>query len=330
MTAPARTSGRLDPAVADVRRAVRECLHDLEPGSPVLVACSGGADSMALAAAVAFEAPKAGWLVRAAVVDHGLQPESARTSREVVDRLHALGIERAHVVAVTVGTEGGPEAAARDARYAALTESAAADDATILLGHTLDDQAETVLLGLGRGSGLRSLAGMAAVAPPCRRPLLELRRAVTRQACLVQGIEIWDDPHNLDDRFTRVRVRREVLPLLEDVLGPGVVDALARTATAARHDSDVLDGLAADLRVAATDPGGLRVDVLVATPPALRRRVLRQAALEAGCPAGDLFVVHVDAVDRLLTDWHGQGPLDLPGNVLAWRSGGLLCHAARP
>ena len=149
---------------------------------------------------------------------------------------------RRRCFAVEVGTAGGPEAAARTARYAAL--EAARGDAPVLLAHTLDDQAETVLLGLGRGSGARSIAGMRPYDPPWYRPLLGVRRSLTHAACAELGLTPWHDPHNADRRFTRVRLRTEVLPLLEDVLGGGVAEALARTATALREDTDALDDLA--------------------------------------------------------------------------------------
>jgi tRNA(Ile)-lysidine synthase len=284
---------------------------------------------MALAAATSFEGAKAGWLVRAVVVDHALQTGSRELTGRIAARLRGIGIEQVDEALVSVGSAGGPEAAARRARYAALSAAAEADDATIVLGHTMDDQAETVLLGLGRGSGLRSLAGMAAVSGRYRRPLLALRRDATRQACDAQGIEVYEDPHNVDPRFTRVRVRHELLPTLQVVLGPGVVEALARTATAARHDADTLDGLAADLLEAARDGDGLRVDIVAISPSALRRRVLRQACLDAGAPAGELFAAHVDTVDRLLTDWNGQGAIDLPGGVSVVRGGDAVIRFSR-
>ena len=155
--------------------------------------------------------------------------------------------------------DGGPEAAARTARYAALQSEAAGRQATIWLGHTLDDQAESVLLGLARGSGPRSLAGMAARTGRLVRPLLGLRRSVTEQACAELDLDPWRDPHNDDPRFARVRVRRTVLPTLEAELGPGVAEALARTAALVRDDADLLDGLAAE-----ADPG---TDALDAARP---------------------------------------------------------------
>ncbi|MGI8993080.1 MAG: tRNA lysidine(34) synthetase TilS [Nocardioidaceae bacterium] len=330
MPAERESSHRLDPAVADVRRAVRTALADLEPGSSVVVACSGGADSMALAAATAFESKLGGWLVRAVVVDHAQQDESAATSALVASRLRAMGLGDVCVVRVEVSPEGSPEAAAREARYDALERAAGVDDAVVLLGHTRDDQAETVLLGLARGSGTRSLAGMAPQQGRYRRPLLDLGRAVTTRACNVLGIEVWEDPHNSDGRYTRVRVRRDALPALQEALGPGVVDALARTAAATRHDADALDALAAELYAqVGSGPGfsagKLRVDALLEAPTALRRRALRLAALAAGSLAGELFAVHVDAVERLLTHWHGQAAINLPGRVSVVRRGDALC-----
>ncbi|MBA3309956.1 MAG: tRNA lysidine(34) synthetase TilS [Nocardioidaceae bacterium] len=316
---------RLDPAVAEVRRAVRLSLDDLDPGARLVVACSGGADSMALAAATVFEARTAGWLVGAAVVDHQLQEGSPRVARVVASRLQVLGCDPVEVAQVDVGARGGPEAAARAARYDALERFAERQGAVLLLGHTLDDQAETVILGLARGSGIRSLSGMSATTPRLRRPLLSLTRATTRQACAAMGLEIWEDPHNDDARFARVRVRGRVLPVLEAELGPGVAAALARTAASARQDNAALDELADALYHQALLPeGALEVAELARAAPALRRRALRLAALEAGCPPGELFAVHIDAVERLVSGWRGQGPLDLPGQVKASGDGHTL------
>ncbi|KJK55308.1 tRNA lysidine(34) synthetase TilS [Saccharothrix sp. ST-888] len=297
------------------------------PGSPlVLVAVSGGADSMALAIATAFEAPKLGLRVGAVTVDHGLQQGSAERAQQVADRLRELGLDPVEVIPVHVGHQGGPENAARDARYAALDAAAERHRSiAVLLGHTQDDQAETVLLGLARGSGARSLAGMPAHKGRYRRPLLELDRAATRQACAAQSIPVWDDPHNSDPAYTRSRVRHEVLPVLEKHLGAGVVEALARTARLFRDDADALDQWAAlaerDLR---TGDGTLDVGKLSELPPAVRRRVLRRAALRAGSPGGDLFARHLETVDQLVTGWRGQGPLHLPGGVEVTRRCGTL------
>jgi tRNA(Ile)-lysidine synthase len=312
--------GRLDTAVADVRRAIRQACGDVEPGMRVIVACSGGADSMALAAGAVFEGRHAGWSVGAVTIDHQLQKGSGRVAADVAERLEILGCDPVDVITVAVGSTGGPEGAARAARYAALETLAVERGAVVLLGHTRDDQAESVLLGLARGSGTRSLAGMARRRGCFRRPLLGLSRSSTEQACRAQGLVVWSDPHNDDQRFTRVRVRHEVLPLLERELGPGVGEALARTADLARDDADALDALARDLaQVADRGSGCLDVAVLATAAPAVRRRVLRTAAIEAGCAAGDLTGRHVAEIDRLVTDWHGQAQVDLPGHVTATR-----------
>jgi tRNA(Ile)-lysidine synthase len=207
------------------------------------------------------------------------------------------------VLCVEVGSDGGPEAAARSARYAAL--DVARVGAPVLLAHTLDDQAETVLLGLGRGSGARSIAGMRAYDPPWGRPLLGVRRAVTHAGCAELGLTPWHDPHNADPRFTRVRLRREVLPLLEDVLGGGVAEALARTAAALREDTDTLDDQAAQALGALGSGGNLDAAALVSLPAAVRRRIIRGWLLGGG--AAGLTDKQIRAVDALITDWRGQG-----------------------
>lgn len=297
----------------------------------MLVACSGGADSLALSAAAVFEGARAGWLVGAVIVDHGLQAESADVAAQVAAVLRPLGCEPVEVVAVAVPRGNGPEAAAREARYAALTRAAELLGAVVLLGHTLNDQAETVLLALARGSGLRSIAGMAAVDGRFRRPLLGLTRDRTERACRALGLQYWDDPHNSDLVYRRVRVRQIVLPVLEQQLGPGVAEALARTATLTRIDADALDRLAEQVEGSAVnDDGFLDVRVLAAALPALRRRVLRSAALAAGCPGGDLFAVHIDAIERLVTNWHGQVGVDLPGSVRAVRREAAVAFEPQP
>ena len=331
-----------DPAVAAVRHAARTALAGprarLGRDPVVLVACSGGADSLALAAAVAFEAPRAGLRAGLVTVDHGLQPDSAAQAARVAALGAELGLEPVEIVAVTVGNGGGREAAARAARYAALDSTAAALDAPVLLGHTLDDQAETVLLGLGRGSGPRSVAGMRAVNGRYLRPFLQLRRATTQAACAALGLSAWDDPHNTDPAYQRVRLRHEVLPLLEDVLQGGVAAALARTAELVRDDGDALDALALEFLAApqgacaaandATQALSLDAAGLAALPRAIRSRVLRLWAQR--CGAAPLSAVHVTALDALVTAWHGQGPLELPGALRVQRSSGRLLASPRP
>ena len=312
--------GRVEPVVARGRAAVRAALAEVDPARPVVVAVSGGADSLALAACLAFVADRDGRSARALVVDHDLQPGSAAVARRAAGQVRDLGLP-ADVVAVRVGDEGGPEAAARTARRRALLQ--AVGGGVVLLAHTLDDQAETVLLGLGRGSGPRSHAGMRVVDDPWLRPFLTLRRTDTEAICRAHDVEPWTDPHNTDPRYRRVRVRHEALPVLEDVLGGGVAEALARTADLVRDDADLLDAMAADLL---TDD----VEVLGRLGPALRSRVLRRLAIDAGARAGELSARHVRELDRLVVDWHGQTRVELPGGVHATRSGARLVLAPRP
>jgi tRNA(Ile)-lysidine synthase len=302
------------PAVAEVRVAVRRLLAALRPPR-VTVACSGGADSVALAAATAFEAPKLGIPAGLVTVDHGLQPRSAEWAAETAELGRRLGLDPVAVRTVEVGTEGGQEAAARTARYAALS----AVGGSVLLAHTLDDQAETVLLGLGRGSGPRSIAGMRPVDGRWLRPLLGIRRNTTRAACAAERLPYRDDPHNADPRFTRVRLRTEVLPLLEDVLHGGVAEALARTADLLRDDLDALDALAGGL--ARTGP--LPADELARHPRAIRTRVLKDWV---GVP---VTAAQLRALDALVADWHGQGPVALPSGRTVRRASGML-HLAGP
>jgi tRNA(Ile)-lysidine synthase len=324
---------RLTPAIADMRRAVRFALPEprVEPvESLVLVALSGGPDSLALAAATAFEAQRVGLRAGAVIVDHGLQAGSAQVADRAAAQARELGLDPVVVVRVEVQKDGGPEAAARAARYAALDAAALEHEAAvILLGHTLDDQAETVLLGLARGSGPTSLHGMSASAGLYARPLLGIRRATTLQFCLDSGLEPWTDPQNSDEAFTRVRVRNTVLPMLESELGPGVAEALARTADQLREDSDALDHFAEEIAEELADLAesgiSLPVRALASNPAALRQRLIR-LAVESEFHVS-LSRAQTLEVARLVTHWHGQKPLDLPG-VRVERQGGLLVFTA--
>jgi len=312
------------PAVADTRRAVREVLQEYAP-ERVIVAVSGGADSLALLAATTFEAAShrasSQPYVIGVTVDHGLQDESAATAEQVIAQMAALGADETATIKVQVDVAaGGLEAGARQARYAALTEFAGHLSADlVLLGHTRDDQAETVLMGLSRGSGGRSLAGMrdSFVDGEIRfvRPFLGITREQTEAACTALGLEWWDDPHNRDQRFLRARLRHVVLPLLEEELGPGLREALVRTAPALRSDMDALDDLAEDWR----RTHALDVDALAELPVALRTRVLRAAAVTAGARDSELSREHVLSMDSLVTAWRGQTQVDLPGSIRALR-----------
>lgn len=319
----ARMTRALDPreALAVVRRTVEVALADLPGDAPVLVAVSGGADSLALAQALAaLRRPAA-----AGIIDHGLQPGSAEVATRAAQECERLGLDPVIIERVDVAARGvGPEAAARDARRAALEEMAARLGASaILLAHTRDDQAETVLLRLARGSGARSLAAMAPVAGLWRRPLLDLPRDIVRASA--SNLMTWEDPHNGDSAFARTRVRHGALPALVEALGPDVVAGLARSARLLRDDAEALDEAAREAFAAASDDeGALDLTALSALPRAVRTRVIRQGALAAGCPASALTAEHIDRLEALVSDWRGQGPVDLPGGIAGERRCGRL------
>lgn len=334
-------TGRLHPSVARARRAVARATEELasaagQPPPLVLVACSGGADSLALAAATAHFARRARLRVGAAVIDHRLQPGSDRVAEHTAGVLRAMGLEPVLRRAVTVERNGhGPEMAARLARYEALNDLAAASAAhAVLLGHTRDDQAETVLLGLARGSGTRSLSGM-----PARtvvgttlylRPLLGLTREETETVCAAEGLQPWSDPTNADTTLMRSRVRHEILPWLEEHLGPGIPGALARTAAVLGADADYLDDRAREAftraRVGPQDDGQeggsareLTLDcaALRRTPEALRRRVLARACAAVGGQAPTFE--RLGALERFALGHGAAGPLQMAGKVAVWR-----------
>jgi hypoxanthine phosphoribosyltransferase len=314
--------------VAAVRSAVRRALADLPAGARVLVAGSGGADSTALAAATAFVAARLELRAGFACADQHWSDDSAKIARSAADVAAGLGLKPALVVDAPAARSEGE---ARTARRRALLDLAEQQQASaILLGHTLDDQAETVLLRLARGSGARSLAAMATRDGIWRRPLLGLRRELVRSSCADAGLPTFEDPANTDPAFARSRVRSQVLPALESTLGPGIAESLARTADLLRADADALDALAADYSATTGigTPEPLAAERLSGLSAAVRSRVLRTAALQAGCPPTDLTAAHVAAIDALVTAWKGQGPLSLPGGVTARRVDGTITLSA--
>lgn len=326
---------RLSPAVAETRLAVRGAMSDAElpAGSLILVALSGGPDSLALAAATAFEAPKAGLRAGAIIVDHGLQEDSAEVSAQAAELATKLGLEPVVVTRVEVtDSQDGPESAARSARYGAFRQAAMTTGAArIFLGHTRDDQAEQVLLALARGSGSRSLAGI----PPKRgmfvRPILGVSSHITAEACSEQRLDPWRDPHNEDPTYTRARVRHRVIPMLEQELGPGIVDALARTAELAREDSEAFDEMIFEMIEEIVEPAEAGIAVhsgaLFANPAALRNRIIRYVAkAEFGV---QLTRQHTLEVAKLVTDYKGQGTLHLPG-IRVKREGAYIVMSAAP
>lgn len=307
-----------------IRLAVRAELQDLAAGDLVIVAASGGADSMALAAALLPECTAKAITCIGAVIDHGLQGNSADTAESARVALSSLGYQRTEVRRVIVEVQDGLEASARRARYEALNKIAEENGAAaIFLGHTKDDQAETVLLGLARGSGTRSLSGMAQRIDKYRRPLLSVTRKETEAACAEAGIDFWRDPHNQEMEFTRVRVRERVLPMMESEIGPGIVDALTRTAKILRDDADALDHWAEEV-LDELEPRELDIATLADLPRAVRTRVMRQAIYLAGAPTGSLSAEHIEPIEALITAWKGQGPVSLPGGVTVTRISGRL------
>ena len=320
----------MSSAVLELRNAVRPFLENLTAGDCALVAVSGGADSLALAYALFKEAPDLAITLIAVTVDHQLQSGSADQAVEVQNELKAMGYQEVIIEKVSVKEKSGLEADARTARYAALDAVAHAYGATqIFLGHTRDDQAETVLLGLARGSGTRSLSGMAVVNGKYARPFLQLTREQTVKACQEAKLNPWNDPHNENAKFSRVRVRNSVLPVMESEIGPGIAAALARSAAILRDDADALDEMAQAV-ISRVDLKDLDCAALAELPRAIRSRILRAAIYAAGAPSGSLSADHLSAVESLVTSWHGQGEVSLPGGVKVARISGRLSLLARP
>lgn len=313
-------------ATLAVRQAVRPWL-DTEK---ILMAVSGGADSLALALGTVKENIIQSHPAElfAIIINHNLQAGSKEVALKSKSILNQLGIENVEIVDITVNITDGMEASARRARYDAIDEYANKIGAgRIFLGHTKDDLAENVLLGLARGSGTRSLSGMAVVVGNYVRPLLDISRETTELACKENEIDFWIDPHNNDEKYLRARVRHSILPLMEEKLGPGIVEALARSSRILREDADALDEIAVDV-MNKTDT--LEVDNLRALPRAVRARVLRRMIYEAGAPSGSISADHLAPVEALITEWHGQGEISLPGGVKVSRISGRISLLRKP
>jgi tRNA(Ile)-lysidine synthase len=318
-----------NPATVAIRSAVRECLSSCSAGDTVLVAVSGGADSLALAAALIPESKNLLVNLVGVTIDHQLQKSSDKQAEKVLAQLLKLGISQVEIVKVDVELLDGLEASARRARYAALDAVAERHNAKLIfLGHTLNDQAESVLLGLARGSGARSLSGMARCTGKYCRPLLEISRSETLAACAENNLIPWIDPHNSDSQFARVRVRTDALPKLEESIGPGITEALARSADLLRDDADALDGWANQVS-ANLDLADLEISLLAGLPKAVRTRLLRKAIYAAGAPTGSITADHVASVEAFVTSWHGQGACSLPGGVKVSRISGRLSLLSR-
>ncbi len=317
-----------DPAFV-VRRAIAAAGRHHGTDDRILLAVSGGADSLAMALAASrlgADGPRFG----AVIVDHGLQAGSDAVAARAAAQCHALGLQpvvAAHVHVPTGPGSGGLEQAARLARRGALLDAAEVHDASaVWLAHTREDQAESVLLGLVRGSGPRSMAGMRARDGLWERPLLDVPRAVVRASLEGSGLEPHADPHNVDPAFTRVRVRQAVLPMLEQELGGHIVEQLVRSAALFRDDTDALDSMAEQWWDAHAE---LAVPGLRALPRALRTRVIRLALRDAGCLSPEKE--HIDAVAHLVEEPRARGPVRVPGmlEVARDRGAGVLVIRGR-
>ena len=313
------------PSLWQIRKAIKPWLND--SAQPVLFGCSGGADSMALAVALFME--RSNTNIIPIVIDHGLQDGSAQITSQTIDRLKQIGFTQVESARAQVTMTDGLEASARRARYQLFNQFIDTyQPKYFLLAHTLNDQAENVLLGLARGSGTRSLSGMAEQSNIYIRPLLKISREITTAACDEAQLQIWSDPHNEDLRFSRVKTRLNVLPTLEANLGPGITNALARSADLLRDDADALDGFALEYFNQA-DQFNLDVKDLERLPKAIRTRVLRLAIYRAGAPAGSLSAEHIASAEALISDWHGQKEVSLPGNVKLLRNSGRITLLAQ-
>ena len=312
------------PALLELRQAVRFWFEKLEPNSKVCIGVSGGADSLALAAAAKLESKNFSIDLVAVIVDHGLQANSAEIAEFAKQQLIKLGFQDIFVGKANVQITDGLEASARRARYKVFQQAIETyNPNTFLLGHTKNDQAEGVLLGLARGSGTKSLSGMQEVSGIFVRPLLGIDRATTEIACHESNIEYWVDPHNSNQDFTRVRVRDNILPLLENDVGPGIIDALARSAKILREDATALDEWAENI-FRQVEPMDIEISILATLPVAVRSRVLRMAIYAAGAPAGSISAAHLEPIEAFVSDWRGQGHTSLPGGVKVCRISGRL------
>jgi tRNA(Ile)-lysidine synthase len=308
------------PNLWEIRKAIKPFLNPTT--QTVLFGCSGGADSMALALALVAERRE--HKIIPVVVDHGLQSGSDQITAEVVSKLKSIGYQQVESALAQVNLTDGLEASARRARYKVFNQFIDSyQPQHFFLAHTLNDQAESVLLGLARGSGARSLAGMAVENDLYVRPLLKISRQITEAACVEAGMTFWSDPHNQDLKFARVRVRKSVLPNMEENLGPGITEALVRSADLLRDDADALDGFALEFFNQA-DQVNLDVSDLERLPKAIRTRVLRLAIYKAGAPTGSLTAEHIAAAEALISQWHGQKEVSLPGNVKVLRNSGRI------
>jgi tRNA(Ile)-lysidine synthase len=294
-------------------------LKDFEPADNILVACSGGADSLALAWTSQVVTKRIGLNLIAVIIDHQLIKESSQVAQDAKKKCEDFGIEKVVIRQIEVKDDNdGLEAAARKARYEAFEESVNEFNAkAVLLAHTQDDQAETMLMRLTRGSGAKSLSAMKEVSGNYLRPFLHIRKQVLVDALEKENISYWQDPANTNYKFLRAKVRHELMPKLIEVLGDSAIDSLDRTSGLLKEDNEALESIALESYEKLNKE--LKVQELEKLPTAIRKRVIKIAALNSGVTPGPFSFEHIEAIDALVTNWRGQGNVDLPGFIQASR-----------
>jgi tRNA(Ile)-lysidine synthase len=316
----------------EMQNAVQNLLKDFDAGDLVLVGCSGGADSLALAWTTLVVGKRLELKTGAVIVDHQLIPESNSVALNAKKQCEELGIQEVIIKKVNVEqNHEGLEAAARIARYEAFENVLHETNAqAILLAHTQDDQAETVLMRLTRGSGAKSLSGMAQVSGKYLRPFLHLRKKLVHDSLDLIGLKAWQDPANTDHQFLRVKVRQILMPKIVEVLGESAISSLDKTSQLLRVDNQALEELAQQFFDSQKDvkTNGLEISELEKLPEAIRTRVLRIFAIASGVHPGPFSFEHIEAIDALVKNWHGQGNVDLPGFIQATRVDGSLRFVA--
>ncbi len=318
------------PLVSAVRRSL-DSVGLLRPGVSVVAALSGGPDSVALLDALLRAARKPGMTVVAAHLDHALRKDSradAQFCEELCDHLKVrLRSGRSRPTAAAL-REGGLEEAARLTRYSFLRRVAREEHASaIVLGHTLDDQAETVLMRLVRGSGALGLSAMKPWDGELLRPLLDSRRDAVMAHLKASRLPYRLDPSNTDTAFMRNRVRHELIPLLEAKFNPNIAEALGRTARTLAEEHSALREVAAQLldRAAASSVEGtaFELSVLKSAPEGLGKTALREALRRFGGLRSVSFI-HIDRLWGLVNQGRGGSSLPLPGSRLGAVSRGRL------
>ena len=311
----------MDKFVQKVRQTM-EAHHMLETNEPVLAALSGGADSVALLLALT----ELGIPVSACHLHHGLRGAEADRDEQFCRSLCAklgiaLTVRHADAAAYARKVHESVETAARNLRYAFFAEIA--DGRKTATAHTADDNLETVLFHLARGSGLDGLCGIPPVREGIVRPLIACTREEVEAFLASRGQEFVTDSTNLQPAYTRNRIRQEVVPVLR-ALNPQAAETVSALTARLRTDRDYLEEQAQALLSQAAQDGGWRAELLADAHPALRTRALRIACQQSGMPARDFTARHVAALEALLRNPNPSAQIDLPAGFAARREYDLL------